>query len=667
MATAACRFQVVLYRMIKAWEASMAYRIWATVACMALSSAFAAQAQEAPAPWPIAADIPKPAPVALGLAGQSLDITRYLMVQGSREAHIAPDGRSLVYISSISGAPQLWAVDAAGGWPIQLTFGSGIDGASWLPDGSAALYEADTAGDEKLGFYVLSPDGARERVLLAKLDAYRQPGEISDDGRLAYASTERNGRDFDIRVADIATGQNRQVYQGSFGFFPSAWRPKSSELLVVEQRGEDAQDLHILNVDTGKLTTLFKPKVASTHDAPAWLSDGSGFYLLTNEDREFQNLAFYDMKSKKLAFVASEDHDVTGLALSSDDRFLVSVTDVEGFSRLDILDRTTGKKVAGPSLPKGTYQVEFARRAPVLSIRVAGPQAVGDVYVLNLATGALTQPIRTSWAGLDTQALVAPEPVTFKARDGLTIHGLFYAPKSAAGGAKPPLLIKVHGGPSAQALPIYSPEVQYFLARGIAVMDLNYRGSTGFGKSYARANDKRLRVNELADVADAVKFLRESGRVDPDRAAIMGGSYGGYLTNAAVGAYPDLFKAGVSFVGVSDWVKALEGADPALKASDREEYGDVTNPSDRAFMATLSPINNVAKIKTPLLVEHGANDPRDPVSESDRLVEGVRKNGTQVIYLRFPDEGHQITGLANKVHAWNRVAAFLEEKFGMAK
>jgi dipeptidyl aminopeptidase/acylaminoacyl peptidase len=173
-------------------------------------------------------------------------------------------------------------------------------------------------------------------------------------------------------------------------------------------------------------------------------------------------------------------------------------------------------------------------------------------------------------------------------------------------------------------------------------------------------------VKELGDVADAVAYMRSTGRVAPDKAAVMGGSYGGYLTNAAVGAYPDLFVAGASFVGVSDWVKALEGASPALKASDRQEYGDIDNPSDRAFFASISPINNANRIRTPLLVEHGANDPRDPVTESDRFVEAVRKNGTEVVYLRFPDEGHSVVNLANRVHMWRRVAAFLEEKFGMA-
>lgn len=638
------------------------------LAAAAVLCAGGALAQEtpSPAPWPVAADIPKPGPAAVGLAGESVDIVRYLMVRGAREPQISPDGETIAYLSSVSGEPQLWTVPAAGGWPTQLTFGSGVDEAVWLPDGAGVLYGADTAGDERAGFYALSPDGRKERVLLAKSDAFRIFGDFSADGRMAYASTERNGRDFDIRIADLANGESHQVYEGRFGFFPMAWQPRGPLVVVAETRGEDAQDVHMLDVDTGKLTTLFKPKVASAFSNPAWLSDGSGFYLLTNQDREFQNLAFYDLKSKKLAFVADENHEVASLALSPDDRFLATVTNVDGYSRLDVLDRKSGQKVPAPELPKGVYEIKFAGKASKLLISVYGPRSVGEAFVWNPETGVLTQAVKTSWAGLDPSEMSVPEPIEFKARDGQTIHGLFYAPKKAADGRKPPLLLNVHGGPSAHATPTYRAELQYFIARGIAVLDLNYRGSTGYGKSYARLNDRRLRVNELADTADAVAWARASGRADADRAAIMGGSYGGYLTNAAVGAYPDLFKAGISFVGVSDWVKALEGAGPALKASDRVEYGDIDNPDDRKFFASISPINNVAKIKTPLLVQHGVNDPRDPVTESDRFVKGVRKNGTEVIYLRFPDEGHSMVRMENRVHAYRRIAAFLEEKFGMA-
>ena len=639
-------------------------KILAMLAGVAIVGGGGAKAAE---PWPIAADIPKPKPAALGLAGAGVDITRYLMVRGAQTFDLSPDGKTVLYLSSVTGEPQAWTVSAAGGWPTQLTFGAGIDGARWMPGEGGVLYVADTAGDERVATYVASADGTRERVLLPKADAFRVFGDFSGDKRFVYASTERNGRDFDIYVGDLATGASKRVFEGTYSFLPVSWQPNGPKIVVAEKRGEDGADLHLLDADTGKMEVLFKPKTVAAFDGAAWLPDGSGFYVATNLDREFRNLAFYDLKTRKLSFVATEDHDVNEVAISGDGRYLAWVTNVEGYSRLDVLERATGRKLDASRLPRGIYALAFAKDAPVLGVRVNGAQAAGDVHVWNLDTGTLTRALKTSWAGLDPQTMVAPEALSFKARDGLVVHGLLYRPKTAPGGAKPPLLLQVHGGPTAQARPGYSATIQYFVARGIAVFDLNFRGSTGFGKTYATLNDRRLRPNELFDTADAVAFLRREGLVDADRAAIMGGSYGGYLTNAAVGAFPDLFKAGISFVGVSDWVKALEGASPALKASDRVEYGDISDPKDRAFFASISPINNAAKIKTPLLVEHGANDPRDPVTESDRLVEAVRKTGTEVVYLRFADEGHGVVGMANRVHMWTRIADFLEAKFGLAR
>jgi Dipeptidyl aminopeptidases/acylaminoacyl-peptidases len=205
------------------------------------------------------------------------------------------------------------------------------------------------------------------------------------------------------------------------------------------------------------------------------------------------------------------------------------------------------------------------------------------------------------------------------------------------------------------------------LQGGIAILDLNFRGSTGYGKTFARLDNQRLRPNAVRDVADAMAWLAEDGRVDASRAAIMGGSYGGYMTNAAVGEFPELFDAGVSFVGVSDWVRALEEASPALKASDRLEYGDITDPDDRAFFRSISPIENVDAIRTPMLFSHGVNDPRDPVTESDRMVRAIRENGIDVVYLRWPDEGHSIRKLGNRIAAYRAVVAFLEDKLEVTR
>jgi len=616
---------------------------------------------------PSPADVPVPKPVAVGLAGAGKpDLVRFLMVKGASQARLSPDGTRMAYLSNITGEPQVWIVGAAGGAPRQLTFGSTVDSVSWTPDGSSLLYAADTAGDERQGYYLLSPDGTRERVLLPKADAYRQFGAFSPDGkRFVYSSTERNGRDYDVYVGDVATGASRLVHQGSFGVYVTAWQPGGEQVVLSETRGEDGADLSLLDLKTGQVRSLIKPATPSANEDVVFTADGRGFYLVTNVDRDFRAIGHFDLATGTLKIVEQAAHELDQLSLSKDGRWMAWTSNEDGFAVLHVRDLKTGKLLKNPDLPRGVVSVAFADQAPVALVNVVAPDAVAEPRVWNLLTGAVTRPVTTSWAGLDPARMARPETVRFKGRDGTPLSGLLYRPAPAANGAKPPLVLLLHGGPSSQARPGWSASTQYLVARGMAVLDFNYRGSTGFGKAFAMANDRRERPKELGDIEDAVAHLRATGLVDPKKAAVMGGSYGGYLTNAAIGTYPDLFDAGVSLVGVMNWVSALEGAFPALKASDRVEYGDIDDPSDRAFFASISPINNIKRIRTPLVVVHGANDPRDPTTESDALVLGVRANGVDVLYLRFADEGHRVSKVANQVHMWNAIGDFLSARFGL--
>jgi dipeptidyl aminopeptidase/acylaminoacyl peptidase len=631
------------------------------------STALAQKAPPTPPAWDVPADIPRVAPLAVGPAGAAEpDILRYMNVRGVGQFDLSPDGKTVAFMADFSGEPQLYTVPTTGGWPQRLTFGTGIDGAVWMPDGANFVVIADTDGNEISRFIKLSADGTSERAAVPDVKAYRYFGSFDDTGsRIIYNSTERTGTAFDIRVVDVATGTSRAVYTGGLNAFPGAWRPRSDEVLVGEIRGEDSNNLHVLNVATGAFTPLFVPKVRASFDSPVWLPDGSGFYLVSDEGREFAGLAFVDWTTKRLRYVETPNTDVTAVALTPDGQTLVWLTNEGGRSVLHARNRITGQPVTVPSLPQGVYGITMARNAPVLGIRVNGPRTPGQVFVWNIATGALTTATQPITAGLDLARFSEPQSLTFKARDGLTLQGLWYAPPARTDGAKPPVIIMVHGGPTAQARPDFDWAVQYFVARGYGVFDLNFRGSTGFGKAFARANDQRNQPLTVRDTADAAVWLAAQNMVDPKRVAVMGGSYGGYIVNAAIGEFPELFQAGVSFVGVTDWVTGLENASPQLKAADREEYGDISDPKVRAFFASISPINNVARIKSPVLVVHGRNDPRVPVAESDALVSGIRKAGGTVTYLRFEDEGHGISKVANRAYAYRRIADFLNTTFGV--
>ena len=612
--------------------------------------------------WDNPDDIPVIEPVSVGLAGEKpADIVRYLMARGAESALISPDGTKIAFRYTVTGERQLWIVDAGGGWPTQLTFGSGITFYRWAPDGRHLLVGRDADGNEREGYYLLSVDGTEERQLLPLTDAFRVFGMFSTDGsQFLFSSTERNGRDFDIYVNDVASGKTQLVYEGSFGFFPRAWQPDGNIVIVSETRGEDAVDVHLLNMESGEMTPLFQPEIAASYSDFAWLPDGSGFYLATDHDREFAGLAFYSLQDNKLTFLETPDADISNVTMNGNGRYLAWTTNEDGYAKLHAVDRNAQGSLATPELSPGVYQLDMSSAASSISIRVTGPATPGDVFVWNIESDTTHQAVQSSLAGLDPASFKAPLSLRYLARDGVELQGLLYLPDQSQVSLLPPVVVSVHGGPTGQSRPVFKPQIQYLLNNGIAVFDVNVRGSTGFGKTYARLDNREKRLDSVRDLVDTVAFLSKDVRLDTQRIAVMGGSYGGYMVNAVLGSYPGVFDAGVSMVGVSDWVRALQEASPALKASDRIEYGDIREERWQEFYKVNSPINNAANIKVPLLVEHGANDPRDPVTESDRLVTTIREAGGTVAYMRFPDEGHSLAKQANRVAYYRTMVSFLE-------
>ena len=626
----------------------------------------AMSAQDIPV-TPNESDIPSPLTGEITLAGDARpDISRFLNVRTAFGPSLSPDGSRLAFRTQITGKPQLWVTDATGGWPKQLTFGESVTFHRWSPAGDWIIYGSDWGGNEREGFYLISPDGTTERELLAASDAFRAFGGFTRDGtKIAYATTERTGVDFDIHLLDIASGADREVFRGRMGFYAVSWRPDGGAVLLSETRGEDANDIYLFDVTSGRLDTLFQPEGRAGYGGFAWTPDGAGFFLTTNQDRDYDALAYYDVAQRELRYIETPERDVEQVALSHDGRLLAWTTNDGGYSALHVRDLARGVLIDPPELPRGIYGIRWADAAPVASIVVGGPQIPGDIWTWNAETGALHRATESATAGLDLTRMVVPRHYDFPARDGVMLHGLLYMPPGGQAGVKPPALLAVHGGPTGQARPRFNAAHQYLLTRGIAVFDLNYRGSTGYGKQFARLNDRRLRAHEYIDMADALAWLGGEGVVDATRASVMGGSYGGYLTMAALTRLPESFRSGVAFVGVSNWVTALEGASPQLKASDRIEYGDIDDPDDREFFRQISPITHVANVRAPAMVLHGANDPRDPVTESDQFVRGIREHGGEVEYLRFPDEGHGIRKLANRIIAYRRIAAFLERTLGL--
>jgi len=611
--------------------------------------------------WPYPQDSPKAKGVSIGMASERpIDISRFLLARGPGSAKLNNDASKLAYISDVTGRKQVWVISTNGGQAQQLTYGNGVNRYYWHPDGRQILYSADNNGDERPAYYLITTDGRSEKVVLPHSNAYRSFGAFDMDGeRFSYASTERNGRDFDLYLYDFRTRTSKMIYQAEFGFYPSDWQPNTNKLLMTEVRGEDANNLYLLNSDSSSAKVIFKPEVSADINSFSWNKDGSGFYFSSNLNTEMNKVMYHNIKSGQTNIVVDHQFNLERVKLCNQDQYLVWIVNDNGYDQLNVMDLAskTKRKV---SIHKGVYSLSCSSKNETMSVLVSSYDSPGTIYLVNLKSLKPTTLKIPDMAGINAHEMIQPKIINFKARDGVTLQGLLYIPESITKGLLPPLVVDVHGGPTSQAKPNWQPLTQYLLGKGIAVLDINVRGSTGFGKTFTRLDNQTKRLDSVTDLVDALAWLKQNGQVDADRAAVMGGSYGGYMVNAVMGAYPKAFKAGASFVGVADWVRALETASPSLKAADLIEYGDIREEKWQSFYSNNSPINTVHKIESPMFFQHGVNDPRDPVLESDSMVQALRENNVPVKYMRFADEGHSIAKVANKVLFYRELARFLE-------
>lgn len=584
---------------------------------------------------------PVAGPLDVGLAGEEpANIARYLMARGASGARISPDGSQVAFRYSITGEPQLWTVSANGGAPQQITFGNGITFFRWLPDSQGLIYGADNDGNEQETYFKVSASGKNEAEVLAAVeDGFRVFGDISSDGtHIIYASTERNGLDFDIYRADLSTGESQRLYEGTFGYFAQALSPDGTKAIVTETVGEDSDNLYLLDLSTGELTTVSKPDPRGNHGDPgfAWSPDSHGFYYSSNVGREYAAIRYYDLRQRRSSDVMSEARDIDEIELcGSAGNYIAYTENIDGFDTLYVRRLADSSRLEAPELPEGTYSLSCVAGTNDLVITVNGWATPGDVYLWDLDSTTMTKVFASDYAGLDPERFVKPESIRMAGRDGVELQGMLFLPRNAD--TPPPVVFEVHGGPTAQSRATFDPLAQYHVNRGIAVFKPNVRGSTGFGRTYATLDDKEKRRDSVRDLIDMSEYLRRDGRIDMDRAAVSGGSYGGYMVNAVLALYPDSFAAGVSRYGVADWVTALQIASPALKASDIIEYGDIREQEWIDFYTENSPIQLAGQIKVPVLYSHGVMDPRIDIYETELMVKTLRKNGIEAPYIRIAD------------------------------
>ena len=611
--------------------------------------------------------------VTIGRAGEyPADIGRYLLASGPGAANLSPDGETIAFSWDVTGESELWVMPSSGGQPQQITFKTGVFAPIWTPDGSSLFYSADRDGNEQSGYFALTPDGNSEsEVLPAAAGDFRIFGDFAADGSFIFASTARGEGVFDIYRGTL-DGTSELIVEADLGLVAQSISPDGKYAVVTERVGEDADNLYLLDLATKQMTTISEPPVeeraAHTLGGIEWMPNSSGFYFSTNRDREFGTLAFYSVEGGSFERVFESESDVENLELCGPGpggSFLYWTQNEDGFDSLRGWHTTEKRPIAMPDMPEGRYSLDCEGDG-LLMVRVEGWQTPGEIWMTNPVEGASELVFAGTLAGLDPERLVRPQVVRYTARDGVELQGLLYLPKGAGTGENaPPVLFDVHGGPSGQSVARFAPVAQYHVARGVAVFQPNVRGSTGLGRTYSTLDDREKRLDSVRDLVDLKNALAADGLVDGGRAAVMGGSYGGYAVNAVLAEYPGNFVAGVSLFGIADWVTALEVASPSLKAADRIEYGDITEDRWREYYTINSPIRKADQITVPVLYSHGVMDPRIDIYETEVMVRTLRANGIEAPFIRIPDEGHGWRKLSNQLFYYRLQAEFIEEQLGM--
>lgn len=608
----------------------------------------------------------------LPLRADDLERTVALMARigSASNPSFSPDSSRIAFLTNISGSPQVWTIATGGGYPQQVTsLDDPVTGMEWSPAGDLIGILIAPGGGLNSQIYVVKPDGTGLRRLTAGGKENNFFGRWTPDGKsIVFTSNQRSGAVTDIWVVDAATGKSRMVAEGEGIVNISDVSADGRFALMTQTKSRGDNNVFRVALD-GSGKTLLTP-----HTPPA-LFAGSEFgatsdvvYLAGNPDRDlgaFGRIRI-DAQGKPGAFeplFSRPDAEIDSFELNDDATTGVIAWNAGGRTEISFVDLSTMKQNAAPKLAgdlAGGF--EFAPNQKKLALVVSGSSLPADIWVIDVSTSSLAQLTNSPHPGVDLTRLVRPQLITYKADDGLPLSGWLYTPPNA----KPPYptVFSFHGGPEGQERPSFNSTYQAMVASGLAVFAPNVRGSSGFGKKFVNLDNGALRVGSVKDIKASVDHLVRTGITDPKRTGIMGGSYGGYMVMAGVTEYPDLFAAGANLFGIINFETFFKHSEPWMAAISTVEYGDPATQAD--MLRSLSPIHKVDRIKTPLMVLHGANDTNVPVIEAEQTVESLKKRNIPVEYILFPDEGHGWRKTPNRIKSTVSLVRFFSERLNAA-
>jgi dipeptidyl aminopeptidase/acylaminoacyl peptidase len=599
------------------------------------------------------------------------NLKRFQHVRGAGFLGWSPDGKSILIRTRFANTSQLHIVPFPGGRREQITFlDEPIGGATFIPksEDASIMFSMGTGGNENNQIYFFDPDKFKQ-TLLTDGKSKHGFGPFSPDGKkVVISSNERNGRDTDLLVASVRDPADRKtVLEVEKQFWNAAdWSPDGKTLLI--SRFVSATESHpaLLNLTDGTKTELPEASDSPAGYGPmAFAADGQSLWVATDAQGEFRQLARFDLAEEKYHFVTADlAWDVEDVAVSKETGIVAFTINEDGANKLYLLEgKGTQWKRRELKVPLGLVSnLDFSPDGKQLGLTLARADAPPDAYSIEIASGELKRWTYSEMGGLNPENFVVPERIRVKSFDGLEIPAYCFRPKTASLDKKAPVLITIHGGPESQYQPSFSPITQHYVSEmGIAVIAPNVRGSSGYGKTYLKRDNVKLREDSVKDIGAILDWIATQPDLDADRVAVQGGSYGGYMVLASLTNYPDRIKAGIDIVGIANFLTFLEKTAAYRQDLRRVEYGDERDPEVRAFLEKISPTTNVDKIRSALLVIHGENDPRVPVGEARQIAAAVEAKGQSVWSVIANNEGHGFSQKDNNDYSRAVEAMFLRK------
>ncbi|OLS34704.1 S9 family peptidase [Bacillus sp. MRMR6] len=575
---------------------------------------------------------------------------------------ISFDEKVILFSSDKSGIYNAYTISIEEQHQQQVTFSTdnAIHAVSFFPNDHRFLYLTDKGGDELHHIYVHNENG--ESVDLTAEENARAEfyGWSRDEKGFFYGSNKRNPSFMDVYEMDIETFESTCIFTNNVGYEYGAISPDKRYITLAKIRNTNDSDIYLYDRELDCLKHLTAHTGEINHHPQTFSRDSEYLYFLTDENHEFLYLKKIHLPSLKTEEVAKENWDIMSASFSSNDQYLVYSINCDAKTEIKIINQATNEQLEIPLLPEGQMtNLKISNSGKLMTFLLNSSNSPANLYSYEVGSKTLKKLTDTLNPEIDPLDLVKAEVIRYPSFDDLMIPAIYYKPVVQAG-EKVPALVYVHGGPGGQSRTDYNPLFQYLVNQGYAILAVNNRGSSGYGKSFFSAADLKHGEVDLEDCIQGKNFLQEQG--DIEEIGIIGGSYGGYMVLAALAFKPEEFKVGVDIFGVSNWERTLKSIPSWWEGFREALYKKLGNPyTQTEYIRSISPLFHTDQINKPVIVLQGANDPRVLQVESDEIVEALKNNNVPVEYVVFPDEGHGFMKKENRISGYKKVHEFLEK------